>query len=199
MADRSDYHLHPDVEWILRPDGSSRLMHMNAKICALDAASTQLLQWLIEIGPERAAAKLVARYEVDEVQAQQDLNAYIAELRKHKFICPLLSGDRALEHVRKVAARAFVPAALYVVDLVARNCRLGVWGFLWAAKWTVAQFGWGTALSEWQKMYPQPVRETLANTERWRRHRWWKFEGGVIFLNLQRKPRRLASPEEITP
>jgi len=70
MTDRSDYHVHPDVEWILRPDGSSRLMHMNADVWALDAASTRLLQWPIEVGPKRAAAKLVARYEVDEVQAR---------------------------------------------------------------------------------------------------------------------------------
>ena len=28
---------------------------------------------------------------------------------------------------------------------------------------------------------------------------WWKFEGGVIILMINRNNRRLAPPEEITP
>ena len=40
------------------------------------------------------------------------------------------------------------------------------WGLLWAAKWAVAQFGWARAVREWERVYPQPASEMLANTEK---------------------------------
>jgi hypothetical protein len=166
MEDRTRYRLHPDVVWILRPDGSSCLMHMSANVCAIDAVSTNLLKSLIEVGPERSAAEQVARHSVDEPRVREDIRVFITDLRKQKVIYPLLYRDPPLEKARTVAARIFVSGVLCLVHLLARNLRLRVWGLLWAAKWAVAQFGWARAVREWERVYPQPAAETLANTEK---------------------------------
>jgi hypothetical protein len=139
---------------------------MGANFCAIDAASTEVLKSVIDIGPERSAAELAARYSIDEAHAREDMRAFVADLQKQKIICSLSYRVSPLEISREVAARIFVSGGLRLVDLVAGNLRLRVWGLLWAAKWAVAQFGWAGAVREWERIYPQPAEDTLANTEK---------------------------------
>lgn len=160
------YQLHPDVVWIARPDGSTRLMHMSANVCAIDAESTALLASIIEVGPERSASELAARCEVDEAAAREDVGDFITGLRKQKLIQPLQHRKSSLEHVRDGAARALVPAVVRLIDLVTWNLRGKVRGLLWTARWAVAQFGWARAVREWERVYPQPAADTPASVER---------------------------------
>jgi hypothetical protein len=139
-------------------------MHMSANVCAIDAASTKLLKSLIEAGPERSAAELAARYNVDEPQVRGDIRVFVSDLRKQKIVYPLLSHEPQLEKALEVAARIFVSGVLCLADLLARSFR--VWGLLWVAKWAIAQFGWARAVRVWERVYPQPAADTIPNTEK---------------------------------
>lgn len=165
-SDMTSYRLHPDVVWISRPDGSSCLMHMSANLCAVDAVSTNLLKSIIAIGPERTAVEQAARHSVDEAQVREDIREFITDLRTQKIFCPVVYRDPPLEKARTAAARILVSGTLRLDLLPARNLRVRAWGLLWAAKWAVAQFGWARAVREWERGYPQPASETLANTEK---------------------------------
>lgn len=156
--DVSGYQLHPDVVWIGRPDGSARLMHMSANVCAIDADSATLLTSIIEVGPERSASALAAQEEIDEAEAREEVQDFIADLRKQKLIQPLQERQPPLDRVRDGAARALVPGVIRLVGL-SRSLRGRVWGLLWAARWAVAQFGWARAVREWERIYPQPAAE----------------------------------------
>lgn len=142
--DVTGYQLHPDVVWIGRPDGSARLMHMSANVCAIDADSATLLKSIIETGPERSASMLAVQEAIDEAEALEEVQGFIADLRKQKLIQPRQERQPPLDRVRDGAARALVPGAIRLVGL-ARGMRGKVWGLLWAARWAVAQFGWARA------------------------------------------------------
>lgn len=161
--DVNGYELHPDVVWIARSDGSARLMHMGANVCAIDADSTALLTSIIEVGPDRAASALAALRNIDDAEALEDVQDFIRQLRKQKLIQPHRQGKSLLEKARDSAARSLVPGATYVVDRVTRNLNGKVRGLLWAAKWAVAQFGWARAIREWERVYPQPTVDTPAS------------------------------------
>ena len=160
------YQLHPDVVWIARPDGSTRLMHMSANVCAIDAESTALLTSIIETGAERSASELASRFEIDYSDAREDVEDFITGLRKQKLIQPLQHRKSSLEHLRDSAARALVPSVSRLIDLMTWNLRGKVRGLLWTARWAVAQFGWARAVREWERIYPQPAVNTLASIER---------------------------------
>lgn len=152
------YQLHPDVVWIGRPDGSARLMHMSANVCAIDAESAALLKSIIEVGPERSAAELAAQESIDEAEAREEVQDFIVDLRKQKLLQPLQEQPSLLDRCRDGAARVLVPGAVRLVGL-SRSLRGKVWGLLWAARWAVAQFGWARAVREWERLYPQPAAE----------------------------------------
>ncbi|MDH3602683.1 MAG: hypothetical protein OEU26_23975 [Candidatus Tectomicrobia bacterium] len=139
--DATGYQLHPDVVWIARPDGSARLMHMSANVCAIDADSAALLTSIIEVEPERSASELAARDDMDEAEAREDVQDFVTDLRKQKLIQPLQHRKSPLEKARDGAAQALVPGVIRLVDLVTRNLRGKVRGRLWAAKWAVARYG----------------------------------------------------------
>ena len=152
------YELHPDVVWIERPDGSVRLMHMSANVCAMDAESAALLTSIIEMGPEHSVSALADQDEIDEAEAREEVQDFIADLRKQKLIQPVQERQPPLDIVRDGAARTLVPGALRLVRLP-RSLSGKVWGLLWAARWAVAQFGWARAVREWERVYPQPAAE----------------------------------------
>ena len=160
------YQLHPDVVWIARPDGSTRLMHMSANVCAIDAESTALLTSIIETGAERSASELASRFEIDYSDAREDVEDFITGLRKQKLIQPLQHRKSSLEQLRDGAARALVPSVSRLIDLVTWTLRGKVRGLLWTARWAVAHFGWARAVREWERIYPQPSANTLASVER---------------------------------
>jgi hypothetical protein len=160
------YQLHPDVVWIARPDGSAHLMHMSANVCAIDADATALLRSIIEVGPERSAAGLAARYDIDEAEAREQVQDFITGLREQKLIQPLKHRKFSREKARESVARALVPGVIRLIDLVTWNSRGKVRGLLWTAGWAVAQFGWATAVRVWERVYPQPVAGTSTSVER---------------------------------
>src|SRR5438128_10412517 len=98
--DETAYQLHPDVVWIARPDGSARLMHMSANVCAIDVDSTALLTSIIEVGPERTALELAARCDIDQAEARADVQDFITDLRKQKLIPPLQHRKSTLDKAR---------------------------------------------------------------------------------------------------
>jgi hypothetical protein len=159
------YQLHPDVVWIARPGGSALLMHMGANVCAIDADSTALLTSIIEAGLERSASDLAARDEIDEAEAREEVQYFIAELRKQKLIQPLQHRKSLLERARDGAARALIPGVIRLVHLATWNPRGRARGLLWAARWTVAQFGWSTAIRMWERVYHQPAPDTPASID----------------------------------
>ena len=164
-SEMSGYQLHPEVVWIARPDGSARLMHMSANVCAIDADSTVLLTSILERGLERSATELAAREAIDVGEARQDVRDFVADLCKQKLIQPIQHRTSPLDQVRDGAARALVPGAIRLANLAARTLNGRIRGLLWAAKWTVAQFGWARAIREWERVYPQPAAEKLATIE----------------------------------
>ena len=165
-SDVTGYQLHPDVVWIARPDGSAHLMHMSANVCAIDADSTALLTSIIEVGPERSASHLAARYNIDEAEAREQVQDFIAGLREEKLIQPLQHRKSPGEKARDGAARVLLPAVIRLVNLVTRNPRGRVRGLLWTAGWAVAQFGWATAIRVWERVYPQPTAGAPASVQR---------------------------------
>ncbi len=164
-AEVTGYQLHPDVVWIARPDGSARLMHMSANVCAIDAESTALLTSILELGPERSASELAARDAIDEGEAREDVKDFIADLCRQKLIQSIQHRASPLDRFRDRAARAFVPGAIRLADRANRSLQGRIRGLFWAAKWTVAQFGWARAIREWERVYPQPGAEKRATTE----------------------------------
>ncbi|ETW95078.1 MAG: hypothetical protein ETSY1_32115 [Candidatus Entotheonella factor] len=162
--DETGYRLHPDVVWIARPDGSARLMHMSANVCAIDADAAALLKSVLDMGAEHAATELAANEEIDEAEAREEVQDFIAELRQQKLIQPLQQRQPLLEQIRDGAARTLMPGAIRLVGL-SRSMRGKVWGLLWAARWAVAQFGWARAVREWERLYPQPAVETAQRDE----------------------------------
>lgn len=157
--------LHPDVVWITRPDGSCRLMQMSGNVCALDKVATDLLKSILEIGVERSASDLAARYGVDEAQASEDVRTFAAALRKQNLIRPRRRPNSLPERSRNLAARAFIRSGLGLINFAARSPRLKTWSLLWAAKLAIANFGWSRSVREWERLYPQPAAEAGANAE----------------------------------
>jgi hypothetical protein len=138
---------------------------MSANVCAIDADSAALLTSILERGIARAATELAAKEAIDEGEAREDVRDFIADLCKQKLILPIHHRTSPLDRARDGAARAFVPRVIRLVNLVTRNLQGRIRGLLWAAKWTVAQFGWARAIREWERVYPQPAAEKLATIE----------------------------------
>jgi hypothetical protein len=159
------YRLHPDVVWIARPDGSSRLMHMSANVCAIDAESSALLTSILEAGPEGAASALAVRARLGEAEARDEVDDFIAGLRGQKLIRSFADRRSWLDRARDGAARALVAGVVRLVDRPAGSLRGKVRGLLWAARWAVAQFGWARAVREWERNYPQPAAGAPTSAE----------------------------------
>ena len=159
------YRLHPDVVWIARPDGSAGLMHLSANVCVIDSDSAALLRSMLSIGPERAVYDLVARHDLGEADAWEEVKDFITELCEQRLIQPLPHRDSWRERVRECTARAFVPGMLRLVLLVMRSPRGKARGLLWTARLAVAQFGWATTMRMWERIFPQPAADKPASGE----------------------------------
>ena len=151
------FRLHPDVIWIVRPDRSSRLLHLGANACAIDPASTELLRSILSVGPEQSAEELTKQYRIEKAQAYADVQSFVRDLRKQKIIERDGSIKSPAEHIKAVAARVCIPLALRIVHLFAKDLPRKSWGLLLVARWAVTQFGLSAAVRRWDHFYPQPV------------------------------------------
>lgn len=153
------YRLHPDVVWIPRPDGSSRLMHMGGSICAIDSATTGLLTAILKLGPECAVSELAARCGIADSQVCDDILAFLSDLHTQNLIQFPHLRDSLTEAVRDRASLSFGSGMLRLINRVDWNLRAQAWMLLWMARWTVALFGWSRAVRVWEHVYPQPVAD----------------------------------------
>ena len=158
------YRLHPDVVWIARPDGSSRLMHMSANVCALDEASTAWLRAILAVGPRSAAAEVAARHGVETAQVEADMRAFVRDLRRQQLIQPRRARPTLLESGREAAAHLVVPGVLRLVERLGPELRGRAWRLLWVARWAVMQWGWARTVRAWELAYPQRPLEAEPQT-----------------------------------
>lgn len=152
----SRFRLHPDVVWIVRPDRSSRLLHLGGNACAIDPASTELLRSILSVGPEQSAEELIKQYRVEKAEAYADVQAFVTHLRKQKIIQRDGAIESPAERIKAVAARVCIPIALSIVHLLSKDLRGKSWGLLLVARWAVTQFGLAAAVRRWDHFYPQP-------------------------------------------
>ena len=74
------YRLNPDVIWVERPDGSSRLIHLDRNICGLDSSSTLLLHAILQDGAEGATQALTARSSRDPAVVRGEVEDFLGQL-----------------------------------------------------------------------------------------------------------------------
>ncbi len=159
------YQLHPEVVWIPRPDGSARLMHMSANVCAIDAGSAKLLKSILDVGPVAAAAELALDDEIDRGEARGEVEHFIASLRRQKLIQTVGAKKSPFDHLRDAVARGTIAPTIHLADRASGALAGRIRRLFWAAKWTIALFGWARAIREWERAYPQPVGGRQATVE----------------------------------
>jgi hypothetical protein len=159
------YQLHPEVVWIPRPDGSARLMHMSANVCAIDAGSVQLLKSIFDLGPDGAADALAREDQIEREEARGEVEDFITSLRRQKLIQAVDARTSPVDHLRDAAARGVIGPTIRLADRPSSPLRGRIRRLFWAAKWTIALFGWARAIREWERVYPQPAGGRQATVE----------------------------------
>jgi hypothetical protein len=130
---------------------------MGANVCAIDAASTELLRTVLSVGPERSAEELMKQYGVEEAQASADIQAFVRQLQREKIIQRDGLIKSPTEYIKAAAARVCIPVALRMVHLLAKDLPRRAWGLLLVARWAVTRFGLAAAVRRWDHFYPQPI------------------------------------------
>jgi hypothetical protein len=80
------YVLAPDVILVLVRDGTGRLLDLGGSFYALAATAATMLHEALREDPLRAAARLAARYKVQEQQIWGDLRRFLNELERKGLI-----------------------------------------------------------------------------------------------------------------
>lgn len=147
--------MHPDVLKIVRPDGSSWLLHMSANACRLDVHSTSLLHALLHDGPELAIRNLAAQFGLAEPEARADVESFAGGLLRERM---LVRGDasRAAAPRRRGGARRLAVLLLGLLDRPGRSLEVRARRLLIAARLAVAWLGWARTVEVWERCYPQP-------------------------------------------
>ena len=150
--------LHPDVIWVARADGSSRLLHMGANTCALDAPSTALLRKLLESGSDGLAAELSRTHQGSEDEVESDIVQFVRALRREKILIGTRGRVSFIERALAAGASLLLPIALKWAiwksdDLLGQARRL-----LTVARWAIVWFGWAQTLEIWLRSHSQPGR-----------------------------------------
>jgi hypothetical protein len=85
-ASQSGYVLAPDVILVRVRDGTGRLLDLGGSFYALSATAATMLHEALREDLARAAARLAARYKVQEQQVWGDLRRFLNELERKELI-----------------------------------------------------------------------------------------------------------------
>jgi hypothetical protein len=115
---------------------------------------------ILSVGPEQSAEELIKQYGIEKARADADVHAFVRQLQREDVLQRDGSIKAPAQQLKAVAALLFVPLALRLVHLLARDLARRSWGLLLVARWSVTRFGLAATIRRWNHFYPQPIAET---------------------------------------
>lgn len=149
--------LAPEVVFVEGPDGSARLLDLEGGFYAIPQSGAELLRETLADGTASAAVRIAERYGVDTEQVEQDLSAFLTDLRRRRLICRPGSPPRG--RTRRLLCRLMVTLPLLALLRLVPSLSLRAWLLLALARCSFWLFGWSATVATWGKVrgVPRPT------------------------------------------
>jgi hypothetical protein len=148
----AEYYLPSDVIFLRVEDGSARLLDLSGGFHAMSAVGARMLQETLRNGAAAAATRIAEDYGVAREQVQNDLAAFLRDLKNQR----LLGGQCSRRDHRRgtlAPARMLLRPALHAAHRLLRSPEAKARTLLGLARLSFALFGWTTIVAVWQEAH----------------------------------------------